>query len=138
MEPKNPLYRYRPLRPLKFYEDFLNIDTKQFAGKSGVLGVGLANEELMHKVVVQHIKETLPEWESYSEGMLRVLELNFKTALRIEWWGETKHTVVLTFINGMIGSYNNQAVLTNPNIFDLELIKEMVILQQEAWPKLAS
>ncbi|MBX2986810.1 MAG: hypothetical protein KF802_02835 [Bdellovibrionaceae bacterium] len=135
---KKPNYHYRPLRPLKFYEDFLKIDTKQFAGKSGVFGIGLENITLMQKVVVQHIKDTLPEWESYSPELLRVIELNFRTALLVEAWGKTKHTVVLTFINDTIGSFSTKAVIKEPNIFDLEFLREMAILQHEAWPKLAS
>jgi hypothetical protein len=38
----------------------------------------------------------------------------------------------------MIGSFATRAVIKEPNIFDLEFLKEMAILQQEAWPKLAS
>ncbi len=138
MENNNSLYRYRSLRPLKFYEDFLKVDTKQFAGKSGKFGVGLANGPLMRKVITQHIRDTLPEWESYSEGFMQSIVQNFERAIRINAWGLTKHTVVLSFINGMIGSFGTRAVITDPNIFDYEFLKEMVILQQEAWPKLAS
>lgn len=138
MEHKHSLYRYRPLRPLKFYEDFLKIDTKQFAGKSGVFGVGLANFSLMHKVIEKHVKDSLPEWESYSEGCINAIVSNYSHALQIESWGKTRHTVVLTFINAMIRSFSTRATITDANIFDLELYKEMAILQHEAWPKLSS
>jgi hypothetical protein len=132
---KSTLYRYRSLRPLKFYEDFLDIDTKQFAGKSGKFGVGLDNHPLMADVIDTHIKKTLPEWESYSDGLIKSIAQNFRIALHIEAWGKTKHTVVLTFINCMIGSFGTRAIITDPNIFDFEFYKEMAILQHEAWPK---
>lgn len=139
MDPKNSLYRYRPLRPLKFYEDFLNVEKFITNSKGESLANGdLGNVKPLFEFIREHIKKTLPEWESYSEGMLRAIELNYALALEVDFARKTKHTKVLTFINAMISSFHTQAVLTDPNIFDLEFIKEMGILQQKAWPNLAS
>lgn len=139
MEPKNPLYRYRPLRPLKFYEDFLNVEKLITDSKGKSMANGdLCKVKKFNDFVAEHIKKTLPEWESYSPEMLRVINLRFRDTLSIDFMGETKHTKVLTFINGIIASFYTKVVLKDPNVFDLEFIKEMAILQQEAWPKLAS
>lgn len=138
MEQKNTLYRYRPLRPLKFYEDFLNVE-KQIVDRNGRSWAdNIVRTKKFSDFTKEHIKKNLPEWESYSETMLHVINLNFRQALFIDALGKTQHTKVLTFINAMILSFKTQAVLTDPNIFDLEFIKEMGILQQEAWPKLSS
>jgi len=128
-------YVLRKIRPLSHYEEFLNLDYSKgdfygaFSKSRKYPKIGVIKN---HFLVI--VYDFIPEYDSYSDEMKNAIWLSYFRAVGSEIWNRVRHTKTLCFINALIGYYRNKGILKNTNIFDLELIKEMTILQKEAWP----